>query len=71
MYRMALVGATKLRGWSVHWFEAKTVIEAAEGALHVENIETHFVRLRKSVGPPWGKDHKVAMAAAIVAAASG
>jgi len=28
----------------------------------------HFLQVRRSVGPPWGKDHKVAMAAAIVAA---
>jgi hypothetical protein len=36
--------------------------------LRIEDVERHFVQLRKSIGPPWSKDHKVAMAAAIVAA---
>jgi hypothetical protein len=31
-------------------------------------LEAHFLQLRKSIGPPWGKDHKLAMAAAIAAA---
>jgi hypothetical protein len=67
---MALAGAAESRGWSVHWFDAKTVLQAAEGVLRVESIDTHFVRLRQSIGPPWSKDHRIAMAAAIVAAAS-
>jgi hypothetical protein len=69
MYRMALAGAAELRGWSVHWYNAKKVLDAACDALHVEDLDVHFLQVRKSVGPPWGKDHKVAMAAAIVAAA--
>ena len=45
------------------------VLDAACDALHVEDLDGHFLQVRRSVGPPWGKDHKVAMAAAIVAAA--
>jgi hypothetical protein len=30
-------------------------------------FEAHFLQLRKSIGPPWGQDHKLAMALAIVA----
>jgi len=71
MYRMALAGAAEARGWPVHWYDTKTVLQAAEGALRVGNIDTYFVRVRQSVGPPWGKDHRLAMAAAIVAAAGG
>jgi len=71
MYRMALAGAAEARGWPVHWYDAKTVLQAAESALRVGNIDAHFVRVRASVGPPWGKDHRLAMAAAIVAAAGG
>lgn len=68
MYRNALARAAAKRGWAVHWYDAKTVIAAARDALHVEDLEPHFLRVRKSVGPPRGKDHKIAMAAAIVAA---
>jgi hypothetical protein len=38
--------------------------------LGIEDLDAHFVQLRRSIGPPWGKDQKVAMAAAIVAARS-
>ncbi|MGH9823133.1 MAG: hypothetical protein ACREDR_07780 [Blastocatellia bacterium] len=68
MYRKALAAAAEARGWVVHWYDAKKVFDAASEALGIKDIEAHFLRLRKSIGPPWGKDHKVAMAAAIVAA---
>jgi hypothetical protein len=33
-----------------------------------ENLDAHYLRVQRSaVGPPWDKDHKLAMAAAIVA----
>src|SRR6516225_4652180 len=68
MYRKGLAGAAEARGWAVHWYDAKKVLDAARDALHVDDLEAHFLRVRRSVGPPWGKDQKVAMAAAIVAA---
>lgn len=68
MYRKALAGAAEARGWAVHWYDAKKVLDAACHALHAEDLDAHFLQARKSVGPPWNKDHKVAMAAAIVAA---
>ena len=68
MYRNALAGAAEARGWAVHWYEAKTVLDAAAGALNVEDFEAHFQRLKKSFGPPWGQDQRLALAAAIVAA---
>jgi hypothetical protein len=68
MYRKALAAAAEARGWAVHWYDARKVFGAASQALGIEDIEAHFFQLRKSIGPPWGKDHKVAMAAAIVAA---
>src|SRR5258706_10790184 len=68
MYRKALAAAAEARGWGVHWYDAKKVLDAANEALGIEDIDAHFVQLRRSIGPPWGKDHKVAMAAAIVAA---
>ena len=68
MYRKALASAAEARGWPVHWYDAKKVLGAASQALSVENLNAHFVHVRRAVGPPWDKDHKLAMAAAIVAA---
>ena len=68
MYRKALASAAEARGWPVHWYDAKKVLDAASQALGVENLDAHFLRVRKVIGPPWDKDHKLAMAAAIAAA---
>jgi hypothetical protein len=68
MYRKALAAAAEARSWAVHWYEAKKVLDAASEALRIEDLDAHFLQLRRSIGPPWGKDHRVAMAAAIVAA---
>ena len=67
MYRKALASAAEARGWPVHWYDAKKVLETASQALGVENLDAHFLQVRRAVGPPWDKDHKLAMAAAIVA----
>jgi hypothetical protein len=66
MYRKALASAAEARGWPVHWYDAKSVLGAARQALRVENLDAHFLQVRRAVGPPWDKDHKLAMAAAIV-----
>ena len=68
MYRKALGAAAEARDWAVCWYDAKKVFAAASEALRVEDLDAHFLQLRKSIGPPWDKDHKLAMAAAIVAA---
>ena len=67
MYRNALASAAEW-GWPVHWYDAKSVLGAASQVLRVENLDAHFLQVRRAVGPPWDKDHKLAMAAAIVAA---
>jgi hypothetical protein len=68
MYRKSLASAAEARGWPVHWYEAKSVLDTARQALRAENLDAHFLQLRKAIGPPWDKDHKLAMAAAIVTA---
>jgi hypothetical protein len=68
MYREALASAAQARGWAVHWYAAKNVLAAASQVLGVENFDAYFLQMRKDVGPPWNADHKLAMAAAIVAA---
>jgi hypothetical protein len=67
MYREALAAAAGARGWPVFWYDAKTVVSAASQALRVESFDAHFLNMRRTVGPPWNADHKLAMAAAVVA----
>ena len=67
MYRQTLAAAAEARGWAVHWYDTKQVFEAAIKALRIDDFNSHFLNLRRSIGPPWGQDHKLAMAAAIVA----
>jgi len=71
MYRQALAAAAEARGWPVHWYDAKSVFDAARRVLRVENLDAHFLQVRKAIGPPWNQDHKLAMAAAIVTAVGG
>jgi hypothetical protein len=68
MYRKALASAAEARGWAVHWYDAKGVLDAARRALGVEDLDAYFLQVRKQIGPPWNADHKLAMSAAIVAA---
>ncbi|MGA7095680.1 MAG: hypothetical protein WCB01_15475 [Candidatus Cybelea sp.] len=68
MYRQALAAAAEARGCPVHFYDAKKVLDAAARALRVESFDAHFLDMRRVVGPPWNADHKLAMAAAIVAA---
>ena len=70
MYRRALASAAEARGWPVHWYDAKNILGAASQVLGVENLDAHFLQVRKAIGPPWNNDHKLAMAAAIVAAST-
>jgi hypothetical protein len=67
MYREALAAAARERGWSVHWYDAKRVFAEAATALGQESIDRLLDETGAAVGPPWQKDHKMAMAAAIAA----
>jgi hypothetical protein len=71
MYGKALAAAAEARGWPVHWYDPRQVHHMASKALGVENLDAHFIQLRRSVGPPWAQDHKTAMAAAIAAMNAG
>lgn len=67
MYREALAGAASSRGLRVYWYDVKQVLAVAAEALRVPNFDTYFHDLRRTLGPPWNNDHKLAMAAAISA----
>ena len=60
MYRQALVTAAKDLGWSVHWYDKDEVLEKKQALLNA---------FGKKAGSPWQAKHKLAAAAALVAAA--
>ena len=70
MYREALASAAEARSWPVHWYDGEERIECGEPGVARQQsfFDDHFLQMRKAVGPPWNNDHKLAMAAAIVAA---
>jgi hypothetical protein len=66
MYRRTLADAARARGWAVHCYDAKTV---EEEAAHILGARAHQVLHgpRLALGPPWSKDHRIALAATVVA----
>jgi hypothetical protein len=68
MYRDVLAEAAQARGWSVVEYETKTVLQEAAQALGLADISPRLDEIGKALGPPWQKDHRLAAAAAIVAA---
>lgn len=67
MYRRALAAAAEARGWRVHWYDARSVSALAGRVLGLD-FDGYFAALRRSIGPPWGQDQKIAMAAAVAVA---
>jgi hypothetical protein len=67
MYRRALENAASERGWRVHWYDAKRVFSDAASALGRKTIDDLLAKTHAILGPPWQKDQKMAMAAAIAA----
>lgn len=65
MYRQVLVDAATARGWRVHFYDAKSVVAQA-AAIVGERADEVLVGPRSTLGPPWAKDHRVALAATIV-----
>ena len=68
MYRQALADAAQLRGWTVHWYDAKRVFSEAGETLRPDDLDGHFAKAKALFGPPWTQDHRLAMAAGIAAA---
>jgi hypothetical protein len=66
--RDVLAEAAKARGWFVHEFDAKTVFADAANVLGLDDISVRMKEIGEPFGPPWNKDHKLATAAAVVAA---
>ena len=70
MYRDVIAEAAQARGWLVSEYDTKTVLSEAAQLLGVDDISGFMNEVRKSLGPPWAKDHRLAMAAALVAGKS-
>jgi len=66
MYRQVLADLACARGWDVHLFDAKDVEGEAAGLL-AERADEVLLGPRATMGPPWAKDHRMALAATIVA----
>jgi hypothetical protein len=66
MYRQALSELAHARGWEIHLYDAKA-IEGQASRLLAGRAEEVLRGPRAQLGPPWTRDHRVALAAAIVA----
>jgi hypothetical protein len=67
MYRQILAELVRARGWVVHFYDAKIVENQATTVL-AERADEVLYGPRERLGPPWTKDHRMALAATIVAA---
>jgi hypothetical protein len=70
MYRQVLAELAHARGWEVHLYNANDVESAAVGIL-AERADAVLRGPRARLGPPWTKDHRMALAATIVANGGG
>jgi hypothetical protein len=68
MYREVLAENARARGWDVCRFDAKDVEQRAADLLGGHAPEVLHAP-RDQLGPPWAKDHRMALAATIVATA--
>ncbi|MGD9798752.1 MAG: hypothetical protein AB7H43_08815 [Acidimicrobiia bacterium] len=66
MYRRVLADLARARGWELHVFDARTVEDDAARILGGRAHDVlHGPRTR--LGPPWAKDHRLALAATVLA----
>lgn len=66
MYRQVLAELADARGWAVHLYDARAVEGQAAGVLGTRAVEV-LHGPRAELGPPWAKDHRMALAATIMA----
>jgi hypothetical protein len=66
MYRQVLAELADRRGWTVHLYRAKDVLGQATGLL-ADRADEVLEGPRRRLGPPWTKDHRVALAATVLA----
>lgn len=69
MYREVLAELAEKRGWRVHVYDKDA--EAAAGHLLGDQARDVLHGPRATLGAPWTKDHRVALAATVLAASTG
>ncbi len=67
MYRQELAELAHARGWEVHLYDAKAVVDQAVRQAGRARADEVLQGPRATLGPPWTKDHRIALAATIVA----
>jgi hypothetical protein len=67
MYRHVLAELAHERGWELHCYDAKHVEAQAADRLG-ERADAVLRGPRATLGPPWTRDHRVALAATVMAA---
>jgi hypothetical protein len=65
MYRAILAELGRARGMSIHLYEAKDV-EAEAARVLGDRADEVLYGPRASLGPPWSKDHRMALSATVV-----
>jgi hypothetical protein len=66
MYRQELAELAHVRDWEVHVYDAKAVVGQAVRVLG-DRADEVLQGPRAALGPPWTKDHRIALAATIAA----
>jgi hypothetical protein len=66
MYCQVLAECAHRRGWDVHLFDARDVMSQAAARLG-DRTDTVLFGPRTRLGPPWTKDHRLALAATVLA----
>jgi hypothetical protein len=66
MYLQVLAEHARARGWDVHRYDAKDV-EREAARLLGDRADEVLHGPRATLGPPWAKDHRMALAATILA----
>jgi hypothetical protein len=66
MYRQELSELAHARDWKVHLYDAKAVVGHAVSML-AERADEVLRGPRATMGSPWTKDHRIALAATVVA----
>jgi hypothetical protein len=66
MYRQVLAELAHARGWAVHLYDARDV-EGQAARILGKRADEVLHGPRAALGPPWAKDHRMALAATIIA----
>ncbi len=68
MYRQVLADEAERRGWTVDLYDGKEV-EARARELLADRAHEVLDGPRSRLGPPWNKDHRIALAATVLLSA--